>query len=381
MNVCFVASSLGIGGLERVVTLVGESINNKENTVYYFSIDDKPPYWEINDPDRIYLQGSKLSKYTQLIMKASKSLEYIIRSGQFNINHYQKVFITNVIEYVNDKKINVLVLTSAHQIAAIPIIKKECKELKIVAWIHQSHQAIVKNSKKFSQNFFNGIELADKVVCLTDATTNYFSRINKKTIKIYNPVSIDGRNRISNLSSSNVSFVSRVSFENGEKGLDLLIKLAKKLPQNIYITIAGSGTRNDEKTFSQLISKNGLQKKIIWQGAKQGENLVKHYLDSTIFISTSRTEGFSLVILEAMSLGLPIISSPTTGARELLRDGEYGILTELDDIGNFAKIIEELMDDPSELVKLQKLSLQRAQDFNKHNIVSQWIEMITALLL
>lgn len=379
MNICFVASSLGIGGLERVVTLVGEQLNEKQNSVYYYSIDNKKPYWKIADSGRLYLQADQLTKSGRLLMRLSKSIEYIIKFGHLDINHYQKKFIQNVVAYIRDKKIDVLVLTSAYQIAAIPIIKEQCKKLKIISWIHQSHQAIAKNSKKFEYVFLEGIRLSDKVVCLTDTTTNYFSRANHNTMKIYNPISINGYNQVSKLCSPNISFVSRISFRDGEKGLDLLINIAKKLPKNIYVTVAGSGDKVDEKKFSQLIMKNNLQKKIIWQGSKQDKSLVQHYVNSSLFISTSRTEGFSLVILEAMSLGLPIISSPTTGSQELLRDGRYGIITEMNDASHVIKIIEELMKSPFKLAEMQKASLERATDFNKYKIISQWIEMIKTL--
>lgn len=379
MNICFVASSLGLGGLERVVTLVGEQLNEKQNSVYYYSIENKKPYWEITDSGRFYLQADQLTKSGRLLMRLSKSIEYIIKFGHLDINHYQKEFIQNVVAYIRDKKIDVLVLTSAHQIATIPIIKEQCKKLKIISWIHQSHQAIAKNSKKFEYVFLEGIRLSDKVVCLTDTTTNYFSRVNHNTMKIYNPISINGYNQVSKLCSPNISFVSRISFRDGEKGLDLLINIAKKLPKNIYVTVAGSGDKADEKKFSQLIMKNNLQKKIIWQGSKQDKALVQHYVNSSLFISTSRTEGFSLVILEAMSLGLPIISSPTTGSQELLRYGRYGIITEMNDASHVVKIIEELMKSPFKLAEMQKASLKRATDFNKYKIISQWIEMIKTL--
>lgn len=379
MNICFVASSLGIGGLERVVTLVGEAINGKENIVYYFSIDNKTPYWKINDEYRLHLQKPSLNKYSRQIMKAAKLIDYLKNWGQLDINRYQRYFIKNIIEYVNEKKIDVLILTSAHQISAIPIIKKKCKNIKIIAWIHQSHQAIVKNSRKFSLSFINGIKAADKVICLTDSTEMYFSHINKKTMKIYNPISISGKNRVSKLSSSNISFVSRISLKNGDKGLDLLIKLAKVLPANIHITIAGGGSHKEEKKFSKIITEKKLQNKIIWQGPKRGENLIKHYLASTIFISTSRTEGFSLVILEAMSLGLPVIATPTTGARELLGEGKFGILSELSDINHFSEKIQELLGNPEELLRLQKLSIKRSHDFDKDNIVAKWVQVLETI--
>lgn len=80
-----------------------------------------------------------------------------------------------------------------------------------------------------------------------------------------------------------------------------------------------------------------------------------------------------------MSLGLPVIATPTTGARELLGEGKFGILSELSDINHFSEKIQELLGNPEELLRLQKLSIKRSHDFDKDNIVAKWVQVLETI--
>lgn len=379
MKIGIVTSGLGIGGLARVVTLVGESVNSQENEILYFSIDNRDSYWTINDNSRIFTGDFSHNLLKNYMLKAEKAMEYVFKRGKIDINRYQRPLIEQLKNFVSENDIDILVLTSAHQISTIPILKSLCFNLKTISWIHESYEAIMADSKKFIKNFISGLESSDYVVCLTKSTTNYFLTFNRHTVEINNPVSIENSCKKSDLSSSNVSFVSRISFGKGEKGLDLLLDVAKKLPPDIHIMIAGSGEKKDELVFSRMIESQGLKDKITWHGSKRGNALVQHYLNSSLFISTSRSEGFSLVILEAMSLGLPILSTPTNGANELLQYGKYGEISEIGDPANFAKKIEKIIHNQKELRRLQSLSLLRAKDFDMKKIRGQWEKLIRSL--
>src|SRR5699024_31896 len=102
-----------------------------------------------------------------------------------------------------------------------------------------------------------------------------------------------------------------------QKGLDYLIEIGKVLNENWEILVAGDGA--DKDTFNQMIKENYLEDKIILKGSLKSEELVDLYKSGSIFISTSRWEGFGLVITEAMSFGLPIVSFNNSGPREILK--------------------------------------------------------------
>lgn len=96
-----------------------------------------------------------------------------------------------------------------------------------------------------------------------------------------------------------------------------------------------------------------------------------------VFLMTSDSEGFPLVIAEAMCLGKAIISTSITGPMEMLGNGQYGILTDFcpKEIANSAISI---MENPQELSRLQQLAYNRARSyFNVENVMSQINDAIT----
>src|SRR5699024_7468530 len=102
----------------------------------------------------------------------------------------------------------------------------------IIAWQHNNADVYLDiYYNDILNSFKKGLNYADLVVCLTKYDKKIFSKFNQNTVTIYNPIVIDKSkgNYISNLSNKNIIFVSRYSIE--QKGLDLLVKLAKEIPE------------------------------------------------------------------------------------------------------------------------------------------------------
>ncbi|OIK08413.1 hypothetical protein BIV60_26470 [Bacillus sp. MUM 116] len=250
----------------------------------------------------------------------------------------------------------------------MPILKSELPNIKMVAWQHNEFDVYIKNYyKRFVNDYLLGVKQADLVVCLTSADLIKYKNINNNSTYIYNPVTIQNTN-ISNLNSKNIIFVGRLILE--QKGLDYLINIGKALDNGWRILVAGDG--NDEKKFRHLIAKNKLQEKIILKGALKGKELSDLYSSGSIFISTSRWEGFGLVITEAMASGLPIISFKNNGPNEILKSGEYGILIKSNDVNNFTESLKELMEEKEKREYYQQKGLERIQDFKIEIILNKW---------
>jgi glycosyltransferase involved in cell wall biosynthesis len=96
---------------------------------------------------------------------------------------------------------------------------------------------------------------------------------------------------------------------------------------------------------------------------------------SDIFLMTSDTEGYPLVICEAICLGLPVVSTNITGVNEILDNGKYGILTSFQ-TSEISMILNELMSDAVKLNNLSQLSKERAKMFNPKDIMSEIYELI-----
>lgn len=114
------------------------------------------------------------------------------------------------------------------------------------------------------------------------------------------------------------------------KGLDRLIEalavLKSEHPQEKFkLLVAGKG---DIRKYAALADKLGIGDKVVFTGVMEKENLDKVYMASDIFSILSRFDTFGLVVLEAMAASLPVVISSNVGAKDLVREGVNGFITD-----------------------------------------------------
>ncbi|MFC1756357.1 glycosyltransferase family 4 protein, partial [Patescibacteria group bacterium] len=111
------------------------------------------------------------------------------------------------------------------------------------------------------------------------------------------------------------------------KGINYLIEaigiLASK-HQNIYMDIIGDG--NEKYNLISLVEKLRLEDRIEFLGRIPRDETAAYYQQASLFVLPSLNEGMSNAMLEALASGLPIISTDTGGAKELVKDGENGLI-------------------------------------------------------
>jgi glycosyltransferase involved in cell wall biosynthesis len=105
------------------------------------------------------------------------------------------------------------------------------------------------------------------------------------------------------------------------------------------------------------------------------KNPYPYMKESDIFLMTSDTEGYPLVICEAICLGLPVVSTNVTGVNEILDNGKYGILTSFQTL-DISIILNELMSDSVKLNNLSQLSKERSKIFNPKEIMAEIYHLI-----
>jgi colanic acid/amylovoran biosynthesis glycosyltransferase len=132
-----------------------------------------------------------------------------------------------------------------------------------------------------------------------------------------------------------------------QKGQLLLIEAAKKLHDlgvNFELILAGDGEMREE--IEALIAQYKLQNSITITGWISGEAVRNQILNAQILILPSFAEGLPVVIMEAMSLRRPVISSYIAGIPELLKHGENGWLCAAGDVDDLANTMMEALNTP-----------------------------------
>ena len=106
------------------------------------------------------------------------------------------------------------------------------------------------------------------------------------------------------------------------------------------------------------------------------DRIFDEYNNSSIFLMTSRYEGYALVLIEAMSCGIPCISfNCPHGPADIITDGEDGLIVSLGEIEKLAKSIEWMITHEEERQRMSNNARQKAKLHTAEAIMPQWIEL------
>jgi len=114
--------------------------------------------------------------------------------------------------------------------------------------------------------------------------------------------------------------------------LDAMPQLLQEFPDLVYL-LAGDGP--DRERLVKKAEDLGIADNTVFTGMVAEEEKVDHYRLADAYVMPSRGEGFGIVLLEAMSCGVPVLASTLDGSREALRNGELGTLvdpTDMDEV-------------------------------------------------
>lgn len=123
---------------------------------------------------------------------------------------------------------------------------------------------------------------------------------------------------------------------------DLLLQTLLKLPQNYCLVIVGSG--EEEVSLKALTSRLGLEKRVVFEGHKT--NPYPYMKQADLFVLTSEHEGFPNVLLEANSVGTPVVAFACPGGiTEIIEEGINGVSVSNGDVSALAQTIQMVVDE------------------------------------
>jgi glycosyltransferase involved in cell wall biosynthesis len=190
----------------------------------------------------------------------------------------------------------------------------------------------------------------------------------KNGVVISNPLWFKA-SRSADLKSKKVIAVGRHSYE---KGLGRMLQIWQKVIVNHpdwSLEIYGKSNQNQDL---QKMA-NALNIGIAVSFFEPIKNINDKYLDASIMVMTSRTEGFGMVLIEAMALGLPCIAYDCPcGPRAIIHNNENGFLIEDGNIDSFLQKIELLIEDENLRLQIGKNAQESVEKYNLDSIMQQW---------
>ncbi len=134
-----------------------------------------------------------------------------------------------------------------------------------------------------------------------------------------------------------------------------------------------------KKYLKNYVKKLKIEKNVQFFGWVK--NIYEYLKKSSVFVFSSKREGFGYVLLEAMSCGLPVISTNTPfGPAEILDNGKYGILVPMKNPQAMADAIYELLTDDKKYNYYKKKSLERVKYFSLDKMLKSYKKLIMNLV-
>uniref|UniRef100_UPI00404AF2C4 glycosyltransferase family 4 protein n=1 Tax=Gelidibacter sp. TaxID=2018083 RepID=UPI00404AF2C4 len=360
VNLAFVISSLNPGGAERVLSILANELIEDYN-ITIITLYKSEPFYKLNNNilveycQQLYIDNptkwQSLTNHIKLFYKLFK----IIRKHKIEI----------CIGFMTTSNIYV---TLASKLKRMPCIISER--------IHPEHYDIGK--------FWNFVRkktypLATKLVVQTQSIKSYFEAYMKRDqlVIIKNPLApeLTAKRNLKITKNQIILNIGRLDYQ---KNQDLLIKAFANIKNDDWrLHIIGEGV--NRKVYEDLIKSLNIENKVNLLGNKT--DVDTYYNESSIFVFSSRFEGFPNALTEAMYFGLPCISTDCpSGPSELIKDGINGFLTPVENQQALEKKLQNLMDDASLREMLSKNAIKSTEEFQSEIIANQWKSIINKLL-
>ncbi len=351
-SIIFFDGTLLHGGAERVISIVtSELANDSLNKVSILLWYDEPDFYEI-DPRVNVIKIPKVINSQCMIKKILWLRKYLSKE--------KGVMVSFLAPF------NMIAIVS-HFFLTYPIVVADRNDPRKIP-----KSRIFRFLRDFLYMF------ADIVVLQTERNSNYFKYIKAdKKIIIPNPIAFKGKKGLALRTPKRKRIVSvgrLIEQKNNKLLMRAFAKIAKKYP---YYTLSFYGDGELREQLKRLAYDLGIEKKVEFFG--NVKKIHEEIADAEMFVLSSNFEGMPNALMEAMCLGLPVISTKVSGATELIEDKVNGLLVDINDVDGMEKSIEMLIDD-SEYRKKMGQNATRIYDCVKSDIiVKKWVDCINRL--
>lgn len=229
-------------------------------------------------------------------------------------------------------------------------------------------------AKVWSASLLRHLQQLDTLVVLTEKDREAWVELDNVQV-IPDPLSLQPSS-LSHQTSKRVVAIARYSHE---KGIDLLLQawaLVEKQTDDWRLDVYGDGDRG---SYEQQASELGLDKSRYQLHGRTNE-VEKAYVDSDLFVLSSRFEGFGMVIVEAMACGLPVVAFDCPwGPRSIISEGEDGLLVAHGNVQALADALVRLMGDEHLRRSMAQAGVRNVQRFSIDKIAGRWKVLFESL--
>ena len=375
--VCLTPALYMAGGVERVLTLKANYF--AEHFGYDISIiltegKDKPLFYPLSEKVRIINLNIGFEElWTCSFLK--KIVVYLKKQRQ-----YRKMVEQELMRLRPDITISLL-RREINFLTSIKDGSKKIGELHVNRANYRNYNTekvgLIKHlfARWWSYSLLQKLRKLDRLVVLTEKDREAWTELDN-VVALPDPLPFVPSS-VSPLSKKRVVAIARYSHE---KGIDLLLKawaIAEKKVEDWQLEIFGDG---DKTSFEQLIDTLGIDRTRCWLNGRT-DDVEQEYLNSSLFVLSSRFEGFGMVIVEAMACGLPVVAFDCPwGPRSIISDGEDGLLVENGNVEALADALSRLMGDEVLRQSMAEKAIVNVKRFEIETIANQWLHVFNNVM-
>ncbi len=376
----FTYSIYTMGGEQKIVAMLANELC-KEYDVTIFTMDSLVGKCMYNLSERVHVEfyhpysGDIISVLTRGIVHAIPWLAYDIFPQIVKRAYCHDEYTRKMYDLLGDSYDTVI--TTAWQLSILLGMAKAKYGLKCnaIGWMHSSYEAYFQTKYlylyKNERLFRDYVKYLEHVVVLNERYAyDYKNKMGIDCDVIYNPKGLCSDKK-SDLRNKN--FIACGRFTN-EKGFDLLVKafaIFSKENEDWKLSIVGDGPL--KKDYEKLIDQYGISDRVSFWGRL--DSVLQPLLESSIYVLSSRYEGFPTCVTEAYEVGLPVIAFDIPAMIPLSQNGE-AILVKAYEVEALAAQMRRLAEDDLLRVEMSKKALAMADSLDVNQIVGRWKEIL-----
>ena len=391
-KIAILALHLGYGGVEKSITALANILCEKYQVeiICIYKLYDKPAF-TIDDRVKVtYLIDSNLpvrvASYKTLLfhghfIKLTKKLtkDYFsklkffsfIKDAVAGVFMYPKRF-SVMKKAINKSDADIMVSTRTFLNDWLSVYGNQ--DMIKIGWEHNHHH----NNEKYVIDVVRSCKNLDYFVLVSKELTKYYSKKLRKykCECIYIPNMLDNiPKRLAPLDENRIISVGRLSQEKGYMDLLKIFNQLSKKHKNWHLDIIGDGPERDK--LEEYIKTKELQEKVTLHGFRDKDYIDKMLHQASLYVMTSYTESFGIVLLEAMSHGIPCVAfSSAEGAKEIISSGKNGYLIKNRNATAMIKKIEDLMKKDDIRKQMGKDARKSIKQYTKEVVKEDWYNLL-----
>jgi len=387
-KICFIVDSIfTIGGVQRVTAVIAKELakdydvtiltfdkaDQKDTTLYGLN-ETNIQFQYISYPQVKDFKRKICKLYSGIYLKLQLQSKW--SSNLYARSSYPSELRNALLSKLQIGQYDVIIGVHAPLAARLATLRPYFPKTKLIGWLHNSFEALFGEDSPYyigakrKRHYVYQFRKLDKVIALCQDDAHRFHEYDNcfNPEVIYNPLTLQPES-ISKGQSKRFLTIGR--FTPLHKGIDLLIEAFRLFSQHHadwHLDIVGEG--QEEQTYKHLIEQYQLEDRITIHPFTN--HVQAFYSNAQVYVLSSRWEGMPLVLVEAMSHGLPVVTSDLPVSQEIL--GDFGMYFKNGDVEDLAQRLEEATH--IDWQEKSEEALKIAQRFEVNHIVEQWKRLI-----